>query len=182
MGNDKSIGIAKIIASIFNGKIGVTKATDSNVIKDDKPNVVREKDDISIQKSSSEILKQDNITPEMFNISETKDIMQESIYDNGHYSDEGANYMNSDNINTNTNTNSTSDTYEAIDFIENNKDEEIDNSGLSIHGQNICIRLNDENERRNRLKTSENNLIKKFPKLKELSSASISGCEHRTFC
>ena len=87
MGNDKSIGIAKIIASIFNGKIGVTKATDSNVIKDDKPNVVREKDDISIQKSSSEILKQDNITPEMFNISETKDIMQESIYDNGHYSD-----------------------------------------------------------------------------------------------
>ena len=173
MGNDKSIGIAKIIASIFNGKIGVTKATDSNVIKDDKPNVVREKDDISIQKSSSEILKQDNITPEMFNISETKDIMQESIYDNGHYSDEGANYMNSDNINTNTNTNSTSDTYEAIDFIENNKDEEIDNSGLSIHGQNICIRLNDENERRNRLKTSENNLIKKFPKLKELSSADI---------
>ena len=49
--------------------------------------------------------------------------------------------------------------------------EEIDNSEMCYYGNNICILLNDsENDRRNKLKTSEMTLVKRFPKLKELSS------------
>ncbi|PQL16348.1 helicase [Veillonella sp. S13053-19] len=70
--------------------------------------------------------------------------------------------------------NDTSETYTVNDYVENNiKDEEVDNSDISMHGYNICIRLNDENERRNRLKTSQVNLLKKFPKLYELPSETL---------
>ena len=47
-----------------------------------------------------------------------------------------------------------------------NNDDAIDNSDMYFHNENICIRLN-ENER---LKRSENALVKRFPKLKELPS------------
>lgn len=60
MENDKTIGIVKLIASFFNGGIGITKATESNVIKDDKSNIIKEKNDLSIPKSSDEILEIDN--------------------------------------------------------------------------------------------------------------------------
>lgn len=53
----------------------------------------------------------------------------------------------------------------------NEEDNKIDNSEMSFSGRNICILLNDnENDKRNRLKTSENALVRRFPKLKELSS------------
>lgn len=144
MGNDKSMGIAKLIASFFNGEIGITKATESNVIKDDKSNIIKEKNDLSTPKSSDKILEIDN---------------------------ERDNYMNSENT---YDINDTSETYTVNDYVENNiKDEEVDNSDISMHGYNICIRLNDENERRNRLKTSQVNLLKKFPKLYELPSETL---------
>ena len=61
---------------------------------------------------------------------------------------------------------------EYDDYEEDDEaDEEIDNSKMSYYGRNICILLNDsEDDRRNKLKTSEANLVKRFPKLKELSS------------
>lgn len=140
MGNDKSMGIAKLIASFFNGEIGITKATESNMIDDDKSNIIKEKNDLSTPKSSDKILERDN-------------------------------YMNSENT---YDINDTSETYTVNDYVENNiKDEEVDNSDISMHGYNICIRLNDENERRNRLKTSQVNLLKKFPKLYELPSETL---------
>lgn len=46
----------------------------------------------------------------------------------------------------------------------------IDNKHISFGDESICIRLNESEERRNRLKNSEATLIKKYPKLKELSS------------
>ena len=53
----------------------------------------------------------------------------------------------------------------------NKEDNKIDNSEMSFSGRNICILLNDnENDKKNRLKTSENALVRRFPKLKELSS------------
>ena len=144
MGNDKSMGIVKLIASFFNGEIGITKATESNMIKDDKSNIIKEKNDLSTPKSSDKILEIDN---------------------------ERDNYMNSENT---YDINDTSETYTVNDYVENNiKDEEVDNSDISMHGYNICIRLNDENERRNRLKTSQVNLLKKFPKLYELPSETL---------
>lgn len=144
MENDKSMGIAKLIASFFNGEIGITKATESNVIKDNKSNIIKEKNDLSTPKSSDQILEIDN---------------------------ERDNYMNSENT---YDINDTSEIYTVNDHVENNiKDEEVDNSDISMHGYNICIRLNDENERRNRLKTSQVNLLKKFPKLYELPSETL---------
>lgn len=60
-------------------------------------------------------------------------------------------------------------TYEAEN--NNEEDNKIDNSEMSFSGRNICILLNNnENDKRNRLKTSENALVRRFPKLKELSS------------
>ena len=148
MGNDKSMGIAKLIASFFNGEIGVTKATESNMIKDDKSNIIKEKNDLSTPKLSDNILEIDN-----------------------ERANERDNYMNSENT---YDINDTSETYTVNDYVENNiKDEEVDNSDISMHGYNICIRLNDENERRNRLKTSQVNLLKKFPKLYELPSETL---------
>ena len=138
------MGIVKLIASFFNGEIGITKATESNMIKDDKSNIIKEKNDLSTPKSSDKILEIDN---------------------------ERDNYMNSENT---YDINDTSETYTVNDYVENNiKDEEVDNSDISMHGYNICIRLNDENERRNRLKTSQVNLLKKFPKLYELPSETL---------
>lgn len=53
----------------------------------------------------------------------------------------------------------------------NEEDNKIDNSEMSFSGCNICILLNaNENDKRNRLKTSENALVRRFSKLKELSS------------
>ena len=53
----------------------------------------------------------------------------------------------------------------------NEEDNKIDNSEMSFSGRNICILLNDnENDKKNRLKTSENALVRRFPKLKDLSS------------
>lgn len=144
MGNDKSMGITKLIASFFNGEIGITKATESNVIKDDKSNIIKEKNDLITPKSPDKILEIDN---------------------------KGDIYMNSENT---YDINDTSETYAVNDHVGNNiKDEELDNSDISMHGYNICIRLNDENERRNRLKTSQVNLLKKFPKLYELPSETL---------
>ncbi len=49
--------------------------------------------------------------------------------------------------------------------------EEIDNSKMSYIGCKICIMLNDnEGDKRNRLKTSEITLVKRFPNLKKLPS------------
>lgn len=62
--------------------------------------------------------------------------------------------------------NSDEDEYEEDDDL----DDEIDNSDMSFIGRNICIRLNDNEEKNYRLKNSESALIKKFPKLKVLSS------------
>lgn len=60
---------------------------------------------------------------------------------------------------------------EDDEYDEEDETEEIDNSEMSFYGRNICILLNDsEDDRRNKLKTSEANLVKRFPKLKELSS------------
>lgn len=60
-------------------------------------------------------------------------------------------------------------TYETEN--NNEEDNKIDNSDMSFSGRNICILLNNnENDKRNRLKTSENALVRRFPKLKELSS------------
>ena len=49
-------------------------------------------------------------------------------------------------------------------------EEEIDNTELSYSGNNICIRLNDNEEKNFRLKNSESALIRRFPKLEKLSS------------
>ncbi len=66
------------------------------------------------------------------------------------------------------------DEYEEDEYGEDeHDDEEIDNTGLNYSRRDICIRLNDdfsERERRNRLRTSENVLCKRFPKLKEIPS------------
>jgi len=64
------------------------------------------------------------------------------------------------------------DEYGEDEYGEDEYDEEIDNTGLSYSRRDICIRLNDDfNERRNRLRTSENVLCKRFPKLKEIPSS-----------
>ncbi|BEO92687.1 hypothetical protein FNSP4_01080 [Fusobacterium nucleatum] len=51
-------------------------------------------------------------------------------------------------------------------------DDAIDNSDMYFYDENICIRLNDNEERNERLKRSEIALVKRFPKLKELPSDS----------
>ena len=55
------------------------------------------------------------------------------------------------------------------DDYDDDDDDEIDNDDMSFSEKNICIKLTD-NDRNNRLKNSETALIKKFPKLRELSS------------
>lgn len=61
------------------------------------------------------------------------------------------------------------DDYDEDDY-EEDLEEEIDNSELSYSGNNICIRLNNNEAKNDRLKKSETALVKRFPKLKELSS------------
>ena len=61
------------------------------------------------------------------------------------------------------------DGYDEYDD-ENNLESEIDNSNLSFSGHNICIRLNSNEEKNQRLKKSWVILEKKYPKLKKLSS------------
>lgn len=61
------------------------------------------------------------------------------------------------------------DGYDEYDE-ENNLESEIDNSNLSFSGHNICIRLNSNEEKNQRLKKSWVILEKKYPKLKKLSS------------
>ena len=63
------------------------------------------------------------------------------------------------------------DEYEDDDRYDDN-DDAIDNSDMHFHNENICIRLNDNEERNERLKRSEIALVKRFPKLKELPSDS----------
>ena len=63
------------------------------------------------------------------------------------------------------------DEYEDDDGYDDN-DDAIDNSDMYFYNENICIRLNDNEERNERLKRSELALVKKFPKLKELPSDS----------
>ena len=58
------------------------------------------------------------------------------------------------------------------DRYDDNDNDAIDNSDMYFHNENICIRLNDNEERNERLKRSELALVKKFPKLKELPSDS----------
>lgn len=55
--------------------------------------------------------------------------------------------------------------YEENEFHE----DEIDNSAFSYSGKNICFRLNGEDNKKNKIKTSEAVLCKRFPKLKEIS-------------
>lgn len=67
------------------------------------------------------------------------------------------------------------DEYNEHDEYEDgydDNDDAIDNSNMYFHNENICIRLNDNEERNERLKRSENALVKRFPKLKELPSDS----------
>ncbi len=59
---------------------------------------------------------------------------------------------------------------EDEDDYDEELEDEIDNTELSYSGNNICILLNDNEERNYRLKNSEVVLIKRFPKLKELPS------------
>ena len=59
------------------------------------------------------------------------------------------------------------DEYDEEDVDSDNK---IDNSDMSFSGRNICIRLNENEKKNSRLKNSEDALVKKFPKLKELPS------------
>ena len=77
--------------------------------------------------------------------------------------------------------NSTRNTYMEVDdyedydedeanHIEGDSDDKIDNSDMSFSGRNICIKLNDNEDRNYRLKNSEAALIKRFPKFKELPS------------
>ena len=63
------------------------------------------------------------------------------------------------------------DEYEDDDGYDDN-DDAIDNSDMYFYDENICIRLNDNEERNERLKRSEIALVKRFPKLKELPSDS----------
>ena len=63
------------------------------------------------------------------------------------------------------------DEYDDENRYDDN-DDVIDNSNMYFHNENICIRLNDNEERNERLKRSENALVKRFPKLKELPSDS----------
>ena len=64
--------------------------------------------------------------------------------------------------------------YDEIDEYSEEYDEYydntdvIDNSNLIFYNKNICIRLNNNIEKNERLKKSEETLLKKFPKLKEL--------------
>ena len=59
---------------------------------------------------------------------------------------------------------------EEYDERDEYEEEEIDNSDMSFDNQNICILLNNNEEKNRRLKNSETALMKKFPKLKELPS------------
>lgn len=60
---------------------------------------------------------------------------------------------------------------EADEGADYGAEEKIDNSDLRYSGRNICLRLNDsEDSRKNRIKTSEAVLCKRFPKLKKISS------------
>ena len=63
------------------------------------------------------------------------------------------------------------DEHENEDEYDDN-DDAIDNSDMYFYDENICIRLNDNEERNERLKRSEIALVKRFPKLKELPSDS----------
>ena len=63
------------------------------------------------------------------------------------------------------------DEYDDENRYDDN-DDVIDNSNMYFHNENICIRLNDNEERNERLKRSENALVKRFPKSKELPSDS----------
>ena len=56
--------------------------------------------------------------------------------------------------------------YDEIDEYDNT--DVIDNSNLHFYNEDICIRLNNNIGKNERLKKSEETLLKKFPKLKEL--------------
>ena len=60
--------------------------------------------------------------------------------------------------------------YDEIDEYDNT--DVIDNSNLHFYNEDICIRLNNNIGKNERLKKSEEILLKKFPKLKKLPSDS----------
>ena len=57
--------------------------------------------------------------------------------------------------------------YNDEEWNDEEDDDDIDNSSLSFRDSNICIKLNTNEAKNYRLKISEKNLYKKFPKFKE---------------
>lgn len=57
--------------------------------------------------------------------------------------------------------------FDLLTHLNDGSNDELDNSDLSYSGKSICLRLNDDTKR-NKIKTSENILCKRFPKLKEI--------------
>lgn len=167
MANEKDF--TKAIADIIGA--GIVGVTVTAMVKGGKSSSDKESSNSQPQKASEDIFEEERVKQEMDEMWGKNRMMQQSTYDSEriNMANRNDNYMDSyyrdDEYEE--------DEYEDEDEFDEDDDieEEIDNSEMSFFGRNICILLNDnEEDRRNRLRTSEAVLVRKFPKLKQLSS------------
>ncbi len=177
-----AVGLAKVVADSSNRKKSESNNNDSNTSDSESVRQIIEEvdhvrneinqmfDERQVQEQMDEMWAQRQID-EMWAL---HDAEQEEFQNTGDNSMDwnifGRNsYRNSYDSN---NYGDENDDYDEDDYDEDDydSDEKIDNSELSYLGNNICIRLNGNEEKNYRLKNSEIALVKRFPKLKELSS------------
>ena len=178
------VGLAKVVADSSNRKKSETNNNDSNTSDSESVRQIIEEvdhvrneinqmfDEQQVQEQMDEMWAQQQID-EMWALHDAEQDEFQNMGDNSmDWNIFGRNsYRNSYNGNNYVDDN---DEYDEDDYDEDDYDEdleeEIDNSELSYSGNNICIRLNDNEEKNYRLKNSETALVKRFSKLKELSS------------
>ncbi len=174
---DGAVGLAKVVADSSNRKKSESNNNDSNTSDSESVRQIIEEVD-HVRNEINQMFDERQVQEQMDEMWVLHDAEQEEFQNTGDNSMDwnifGRNiYRNSYDSNNygNENDDYDEDDYDEDDYDENDCDpeEEIDNSELSYSGNNICIRLNGNEEKNYRLKNSEIALVKRFPKLKELS-------------
>lgn len=179
-------GLAKMMADTTNRKrnddqdksvsdVNFEKINDDEVFVSSTENFDREENEINqmlkeqrIQEQMDEMWTQQQME-DMWHLHDSEQV---EFQDTGETNMDWINFGNGNNRRSNNN--SFNNDYEEEDeYDEDEYDEEleeIDNTELSYSGNNICIILNESDEKRNRLEISEKNLCRRFEHIKELPS------------
>lgn len=171
-----AVGLAKVVADSSNNKKTEIKNNDSSTNNSESVRSIEEinhaRDEINRMFEERQVQEQ---MDEMWAQQQIEDMWALHDAEKEEFQNMGENSMDWNIFGGNSYRNS----YNGNNYVDDNDDddeddeeleEEIDNTELSYLGNNICIRLNDNEEKNCRLKNSEAALVKRFPKLKELAS------------